>query len=994
MTLWQPTRGDRVSLIVVVLLPLVAALPVLTGYLQGDPMLYVGGLGEELRRGVIRGWPYIDPNMGFQTQALGHFAATEWLHGRVPWWNPYTGVGLPLAAEYQPAVFFPLTLLLASQNGFAWHHVLLQVIAGLGTYGLLRQLFLGRAAATAGALVYAFNGTLAWFAHAPASPVAFLPWILWAIERASLRAEFHEPGGWRMLCASMALLLLAGFPETAYIGGLLALAWAVLRGVQLPAHARLGYAARIAIGGVLGICIAAPQVVSFFQVLPDSYVGSHLDPAAARAAFGSEVIVPSLIAPYAYGTIFAHTGGKMPLWMIWAGIGGYVTLPLLVLAVYGLAVRRSALNIVLAGWCAIALLRTFGFGPAITLLNWIPGVPESAFYRYAPPSWELALVILACTGLHELRHNGLADRRIVAACVVVALAAAGITAYSVDRLWPLLADNRALRNAWWTSCAWLVLTTAAVLGALWLARTARAAAFVAGVLVVDAALMFIVPVLGNPRAGRVDEAAVRFLQQNIGLQRFFTFEPFQPNYGAYFGIASINYNYLPNSKRWVDWLRRNADESADGVVMDGRAPHPPEQLPRRFAAYQELGVRFVISPAGTNPFAGLTPSPLRGGGIAPVYSDKLMEIFELAAPKPYFEAGAACEVRADTRLAAVIDCREPAQLLRRELFATGWSASVNGADVPIAAHGDLFQRIDVPAGRSEVRYRYLPPYAAASAFVAFAALAVLGAGSIRRRHAAPVERATPGEVDFVCNVCGIENLGVPLAHVQNREGVSCRRCGSSLRMRSLMRLLSRELYGRTMPVPEFPADKSITGLGMSDWEGYAKALAEKFSYTNTYYHVEPKLDITRIDESMAGRYRFVISSDVFEHIPPRGLDDAFRNARRLLQPGGFLLLTVPFLNEKETREHFPRLHDYRIDEVDGKRVLVNRTVDGEEERFEDLVFHGGDGMTLEMRMFAANDLKRRLKAAGFRRVELHGEDEAGFGVMWPIDFAIPIVARA
>jgi SAM-dependent methyltransferase len=209
-----------------------------------------------------------------------------------------------------------------------------------------------------------------------------------------------------------------------------------------------------------------------------------------------------------------------------------------------------------------------------------------------------------------------------------------------------------------------------------------------------------------------------------------------------------------------------------------------------------------------------------------------------------------------------------------------------------------------------------------------------------------------------------------------------------------MRLLSNELFGRTMPVPEFRAEKSIAGLGMSDWDGYARLLAQKFSYTNTYYHAEPRLDITRIDESMAGKYRFVISSDVFEHIPPRGLDDAFRNARRLLQPGGFFLLTVPFLHQPDTREHFPRLHDYRIEEIEGRRVLVNRTIDGEEERFDDLVFHGGEGMTLEMRMFAAKDLKRRLLAAGFRSVEFHGENEAPCGVLWPIDYAIPIVARA
>ena len=93
-----------------------------------------------------------------------------------------------------------------------------------------------------------------------------------------------------------------------------------------------------------------------------------------------------------------------------------------------------------------------------------------------------------------------------------------------------------------------------------------------------------------------------------------------------------------------------------------------------------------------------------------------------------------------------------------------------------------------------------------------------------------------------------------------------RSCHSSLRMRSVMRALSLELYGKSIAVPEFPVDKSIRGLGMSDWEGYARRLEEKFSYVNTYYHAEPRLDITRIAHDAAGRYRFLISSDVFEHI--------------------------------------------------------------------------------------------------------------------------------
>jgi SAM-dependent methyltransferase len=272
------------------------------------------------------------------------------------------------------------------------------------------------------------------------------------------------------------------------------------------------------------------------------------------------------------------------------------------------------------------------------------------------------------------------------------------------------------------------------------------------------------------------------------------------------------------------------------------------------------------------------------------------------------------------------------------------------------------------------------------------------ASAVKRRlaPAAPVpQSAAPAQplVDFVCNICGHANTGVPREQMQNREGQSCRSCASSLRMRSVMYALSTELFGRAVVLRDFPVDKSIAGIGMSDWEGYATALREKLDYTNTYYHAEPRLDITRIPDEAVGRYRFLLSSDVFEHIPGFALDDAFRNACRLLHDGGVFIFTVPFLKSGETQEHFPRLHDFRIVETRGKRFLYNRTADGVEEIFDDLVFHGGEGMTLEMRMFTEPDLLRRLREAGFSSAQVRIDYAPEYGIHWPIDYAVPIVAR-
>jgi len=67
---------------------------------------------------------------------------------------------------------------------------------------------------------------------------------------------------------------------------------------------------------------------------------------------------------------------------------------------------------------------------------------------------------------------------------------------------------------------------------------------------------------------------------------------------------------------------------------------------------------------------------------------------------------------------------------------------------------------------------------------------------------------------FLCNICGLENPG-PVESF-DREVANCSGCGSSGRWRSLIYMLSQELFGATLTLKEFPVLKSIRGLGMSD----------------------------------------------------------------------------------------------------------------------------------------------------------------------------------
>ena len=153
-----------------------------------------------------------------------------------------------------------------------------------------------------------------------------------------------------------------------------------------------------------------------------------------------------LLLPYSAGPIDAfHTPGAVDaLSAFWGSVGGYLDATLLAAALVGAVGRRNRiLRLVLVAWVAVCLARTYGFSPVVQVLAHVPGLRLTAFYRYADPTWELAVVVLAALGLDDIARR---RTRLPALAAAVAVAAAACAAAAWAAYRALTAAVRAHRS--------------------------------------------------------------------------------------------------------------------------------------------------------------------------------------------------------------------------------------------------------------------------------------------------------------------------------------------------------------------------------------------------------------------------------------------------------------------------------------------------------------------------------------------------------------------
>ncbi|MBN1991712.1 MAG: YfhO family protein [Anaerolineae bacterium] len=379
------------------------------------------------------------------------FAAEEWLARRVPLWDPYEDTGIPLLAETQVGVLYPLSVVFLSPlspslelSVFILIHFSL---AALFALILARSLGLGWAASTVAGLCFGFGGVL--MAQTPnlniMTGAAWLPLILAAAIQTTRQRRWFIA-----LLAGMplALQILTAQPQIVFYTLVILAgygAYRVIADFLADDHRRHNFRYALHTGLLFSVTILGGLLLAAPQWLPTLELQQLSVRAQERGLdfLTKTSLVPAmwlnLLLPGAFGNNVAGFKGGDPFQEVFIYLG---LIPLL-LAPFSWSQRRQRdvpfFWLLLLGGILMAMGR---FTPLYAFV--VQYLPAFDLFRI-PARWlmavNLALAILAGLGLERLRQKGL-SRRAWAAMFIICLLLIG----GVILIWQFQANLLAWNN--------------------------------------------------------------------------------------------------------------------------------------------------------------------------------------------------------------------------------------------------------------------------------------------------------------------------------------------------------------------------------------------------------------------------------------------------------------------------------------------------------------------------------------------------------------------
>ncbi len=347
-------------------------------------------------------------------------AAAALRDGRIPWWNPSLFMGSPLVANSQVGFFYPLNWplwwWLETPYAVSASILLHLAVGGAGAYLAGRHLLgLDRWAGLVTAVLFALGGYVtAQVEHVnQLQGIAWLPWYLvvigWCAADTRQPAAVKIGGATAAFSALLAVQLLAGHTQTAFISGVTLLLWlsAALAAQRLLRHTAYGLQftfhwrrlqrhmpLALLLGGGLAVLLTAVQLLPTWELTHYSSRQGGLPVNEVLSFSLSPLLLARAFLP-AYGqSLFSEYVAFLPLTAV-------------VLAVIGAwQWRRWPGLFPAAVLVAVGLLLALGvFNPA----NWLLArLPVFNLFR-VPARWlvmvTLGLALLAGAGFQVVLYR-------------------------------------------------------------------------------------------------------------------------------------------------------------------------------------------------------------------------------------------------------------------------------------------------------------------------------------------------------------------------------------------------------------------------------------------------------------------------------------------------------------------------------------------------------------------------------------------------------------
>ncbi len=643
------------------------------------------------------------------------------------------------------------------------------VLAGLGTYVLLRRLGTTVAAALAGATVYEVG---AFFAsqtqHLGAvSGAGWLPWLLAALYRVEKRRDWSAAA---LAAVVLALMILPGFPPTylpaLVFGPLLYLQWMWQRNPrwQWRPHARAL--------GLLCAVVALALLLTAVSWLPGYQVGKHSLATLRPPSQALDGLAPEAATSFFWPNLFNQLRGDYWLKENTTFLHLYQGAPVLLVLLAGLAWFARAPQA--RPWLAaagVALLWMFGqtFFLAQFFYLLFPHFVARGLY----PQFVLAYFSLFCAALLALALDAyqrgerpalLRPRlcwRLAAAAGVIALLVSAAGAFSPPE------SPFGVRAAASGASLMLVALSLGLCGLLLRghadagppARRRLAYGFCGLVLFDLLAIGSHTHITTYPGAGDPEPPAVSFLRQRLG--------PL-PSYRI--DTSDLGYNWQAKVAQWrlpsangmnplmlKDTLiyrlpysrsddRQFSLELPDSPLLDlagvryivaSREKVPGAHLiyhgevnvfenPRALPRYSLVGGLAIAKDIG-DAVRMIHTREVDPARVAVVSARDAATFSGLAGPAGSEELG---EVRllgyAPNELRLRVTAARPAVLVVTETFWRDWRATLDGAPHPLVRADALFRAVFVPAGTHEVRMFIVPRMLYAGAAVSCLGLLLCG----------------------------------------------------------------------------------------------------------------------------------------------------------------------------------------------------------------------------------------------------------------------------